>query len=331
MAKEEKLRAALELCEELLEDLELSNRTLTQLAMRASRLARLIGNDDKQQIFLYEAAGYPMPPKDSPERRESNRLAMLAGRSYQVKEGDEEVTYYNRKSIEIIEHEAEILKLDLSSFPAGANGLAGMRRDDLKRDLSGIMSLIVQRRSFLYEFVSNSYYELKFSAVANDVFDRMRHQVDTMLGELVPVAVRKFSAIYENLASTNDEDWSNAVHSCRRILQDTADVLYPAREHMVVNNKKIMLGEENYINRLVAYAQEKSESTRYSAIVGSHLGFLGDRLDALFSAAQKGSHKTISSQEEADRCVVYTYLLVGDILRLYADDAPVQTAEALQE
>ena len=80
----------------------------------------------------------------------------------------------------------------------------------------------------------------------------------------------------------------------------------------------IDLGTENYINRLVCFAEDKSESERYSAIVGSQLSFLGDRLDALFRAAQKGSHSVISTRDEADRCVVYTYMVVGDLLQLQA-------------
>ena len=34
--------------------------------------------------------------------------------------------------------------------------------------------------------------------------------------------IKKFTSVYSNLLSENDEDWSNAVHSCRRILQDLA-------------------------------------------------------------------------------------------------------------
>ncbi|WP_228144237.1 hypothetical protein [Acinetobacter baumannii] len=44
--------------------------------------------------------------------------------------------------------------------------------------------------------------------------------------------------------------------------------------------------------------------------------YLGERLDAIFQAAQKGSHDIISSREEADRYVIYTYLVIGDILSL---------------
>jgi len=45
--------------------------------------------------------------------------------------------------------------------------------------------------------------------------------------------------------------------------------------------------------------------------------YLGDRLDSTFQASQKGSHTRIVSRDEADRYVVYTYLLVGDVLSLY--------------
>jgi hypothetical protein len=47
--------------------------------------------------------------------------------------------------------------------------------------------------------------------------------------------------------------------------------------------------------------------------------FLGDRLDAVFKAAQKGSHADIVTREEADRYVVYTYMIVGDLMSLKLD------------
>ena len=56
--------------------------------------------------------------------------------------------------------------------------------------------------------------------------------------------------------------------------------------------------------------------------MGSQLGFLGDRLDALVDAANKGTHSTIITKEEADRYVVYTYLAVGDILSLISQQKP---------
>ena len=42
---------------------------------------------------------------------------------------------------------------------------------------------------------------------------------------------------------------------------------------------------------------------------------MSDRLHAVVGVANKGSHFSVSKQE-ADRCVIYTYMLVGDILSL---------------
>ena len=148
-------------------------------------------------------------------------------------------------------------------------------------------------------------------------------QVDAEIAHRVPEAVRKFASIHENLASENPEDWSNSAHSCRRILQDLADAIFPAQEDRVTDaGKKIKLGTDNYINRLVCFIDDQSESERYSEVVGSQLSFMGDRLDALFRAAQKGSHATISTRVEAERYVVYTYMIVADILKLDASLEP---------
>ncbi|URM42799.1 hypothetical protein K6I41_08910 [Acinetobacter sp. AS23] len=84
------------------------------------------------------------------------------------------------------------------------------------------------------------------------------------------------------------------------------------------------LGVDNYINRIIAYVEENSDSERFEDIVGSNIKYLGERLDAIFKAAQKGSHNIIATREEADRYVIYTYLIVGDILDL------VETNKILQ-
>jgi hypothetical protein len=169
---------------------------------------------------------------------------------------------------------------------------------------------------------------LKFSGIADDVFTRIRLRVDSAIGTIVPEAVKRLTAIYENLRSENPEDWSNAVHRCRRLLQDLGDAVFPARDsprsRVSGTGEKITikLGKENYINRLLAFVEDRSTSVRFKDIAGSQLGFLGDRLDAIFKAAKKGSHSDIVEKEEADRYVVYTYLLVGDILSLLRGGGP---------
>ena len=54
--------------------------------------------------------------------------------------------------------------------------------------------------------------------------------------------------------------------------------------------------------------QDTSKSGTFKVAVVPELGLLGDRLDAVAGAANKGTHDNIVSKEEADRYVVCTYL-----------------------
>jgi hypothetical protein len=325
------LLEALQLSDAILRGVELSEVPLANAALMASRLARLINDFMSQKIFQYEAGGYPTTPGGvSPEVW---ALCKAAGRVYQQKDKDGATKELaTLESIEQLEVQVESAKIgldaarDVSVTSANPNQYVstlgnGMERLRLHNELKEAVKKLGARRSFLHTYVVQKNLELKFSAIAGDAFARIRESVDTNIGKTVPDATQKFTAIYDNLRSNNSEDWSNAVHGCRRVLQDLADALLPATDvprQKQVGNKtvSISLGAENYINRLICYAEDNSASDRFSAIVGSQLSFLGDRLDALFRAAQKGSHGMISTREEADRCVVYTYMLVGDLLQL---------------
>jgi hypothetical protein len=175
-------------------------------------------------------------------------------------------------------------------------------------------------------YVLERHYELKLSGIARDAFASIRQRADALIGIKVPGAAQKVVSGFENLQSENAEDWANAVHSCRRLLQDVADAVFPpgpARKRTSGGKEvEIKLGPDNYINRLMAYVDDHSSSERFEQLVGSHLGLIGDRLDAIFKAAQKGSHASVT-REEAERYAVYTYMVVGDVLGLEAGDAQV--------
>jgi hypothetical protein len=281
----------------------------------------------------YEASGYPSTPDGV--HPEVYKLAVLAGREYRVKNsksGKVENFIYTT-SLEELEQEVKSFSAALAAArdpdvsvssanpyqqvwnPVGNN----YERQTIRTSAAQAQRRLSAQRAFIYSYVLRRHYELKFSGIADDIFTRIREKVDSAIGERVPDAIKKLTAVYGNLQSENPEDWSNAVHSCRRILQDLADSTYPARADTVseIDGKKktIKLGPDQYINRLIAFIAERTKSKRFSAVVGSQLQFIGDRLDAVFAAAQKGSHATVT-REEADRYVVYTYLITGDILSL---------------
>lgn len=325
----------MELSSEILTNLELSNIPLQNIALKASRLARLLNDFDYQKIMSYEASGYPSTPTGvSPDVW---RLGKEAGRVIEKEDAKtkEIKQFMYTESIGEIEETLRTVDTalaaardpDISLSSANPNQYvsAGIvnrfERDSIRQNAASQAKRLASRRNLLYQYALQRHYELKFSGIADDIFTRTRNKVDQRIGELIPDSVQKFTAVYENLLSENPENWSNAVHSCRRILQDLADVIFPPREDGVIKigdkEKTVKLGKDNYINRIIAFVQEKASSERFEEIVGSNLTYLGDRLDSTFQASQKGSHANIVSRDEADRYVVYTYLLVGDVLSLY--------------
>jgi hypothetical protein len=176
---------------------------------------------------------------------------------------------------------------------------------------------VLQRiKNSIHSYVVSCNYSLRFGAITQDVFDRTRQRVDAELAALCPAAAKRFVSAYEDLRSSNSVDWSNAVHSCRRVLQDLADVIFPAQDAPIQREgKQVDVSEDKYVNRLMCYIEDQSESETWTAVVGSTLAFIGDRLDALVDAGSKGTHHKVEG-DEADRYVIYTYLVVGDILSL---------------
>ena len=286
-----------------------------------------------QKILQYEAGGYPTEPDGVPP--ESWRLAVLAGRKFALPDVKTKMKndYVYTSSIAELEEQLRLAEASLSAARdpdvsvSSANPTQFVwnpvgnvvERNTVRQSITTASQRLASRRPMIHEYVLRIHYELKFSGVADDVFSRIRDRVDSTISRIVPDAVQKLAAVYENLQSDNPEDWSNAVHSCRRILQDLADVVFPASDEQRVIEKEgkkhtIKLGKEQYVNRIIAFVESKSGSERFNDLVGSHLSFLGNRLDSVFSASQKGSHTTIVSRQEADRYVIYTYLILGDIL-----------------
>ena len=267
---------------EIIEAVESASAPLSAIELKAIRLARILNDSQVQQTFMRKSAG-----------------------GVSIK-STEELENTIAKGRAVLQSALEL--------PGRYEGKWALQ------DMEQATGELASRRTFVYDYAIRKHYEIRFSSLAEDVFGRIRSRIDSSIGATVPDAVRKLTSVHDNLVSDNPEDWSNAAHSCRRVLQDLADAVFPPQgkpRTAIVNGKQveIKLGADQYINRLVAYIEDSSESGRFTEIVGSQLEYIGNRLDAIFPAVQKGSHSTVT-KEEADRCVVYTYLLVGDILSL---------------
>jgi hypothetical protein len=236
------LAEALDLSTEILRNLELSEIPLTNIALKASRLARLLNDFDSQKIMKYEAGGYPSAADGvTPEIW---ALATRSGRKFEYTDSTSKETKVAAFVEPIGQLEEEVRSAEASIAAArdpdratgSDNPYVGFhlaRGNQLERGMIRQRAMtaaerLASRRAFIYDYVLQKHYELKFSRIAGDVFTRIRERVDATIGDTIPGAIQRLSAVYENLDSENPEDWSNAVHSCRRILEELADAVFPA-------------------------------------------------------------------------------------------------------
>lgn len=328
----ERIRECTDLSAEILRNFELSELPVSKIILKCLRLCRLLGDEDGVLLFTYESSGYPST--SSGMASDSWRIAGIAGRRYFEKVGKdgakEEKEFAKTLLISEIEETISAQKIRLAAatdpnisissanpyqsvFPPAGNT---NERNLIVSAIRQNQSLLQKVTGNLYAYVLQIYNKLMYGNIVEDTFTQARLKVNDVLAKTCPKAVEKFVSVYSNMDSDNPEDWANAVHSCRRILLDLADVLYPPQdEPITVNGKTIKVGSDQYINRLIQFIDGKAGSKTYAKVVGTDLSGIGMRLDAINDAVCKGTHVDVS-KDEASRYVVHTYLLISDIISL---------------
>lgn len=323
------------LSEEILADMEYSRIPLEETLLKCSRLARLLNDQDAMEWLEQELGGFDRDPASGKLPATSWKAALRSGRKTvpeppSEKRGQESQSA-NTATVAWLESQVmtlgEQLKVAFDPSPSLSSQSPinptppsnAQERYHLSSQIAADRDLLQRIKKSVYTYVLSCNYSLRFGAITQDMFERTREQVDTALAAQCPTAAQRFVSAYDDLRSNNTADWSNAVHSCRRVLKDLADKLFPASNTPIERGGKLIeVSTDNYVNRLMCYIEDQRRSETYYAVVGSTLEFIGDRLDALAGAGSKGTHSEVK-KDEAERYIIYTYLVVGDLLSLKQD------------
>jgi len=191
---------------------------------------------------------------------------------------------------------------------------AGTTLRALAGDYKAILKHIEYR---VHEFLSITEKQLLYEQINSDIFEKYRQYVDLKLHAIAPEALGQFTAAYKRLSEGDNEARSHALLSCRRILKTVADKLYPAVEEPVVcfDGKERKLTDDKYISRLWQYVADRAKESSSGDLLLTQITDLGNRIDCIYNLTNKGTHAEVS-EVEVDQCIIQTYLLIGDILRL---------------
>ena len=176
-----------------------------------------------------------------------------------------------------------------------------------KNNLNEHLSLI---RREAHARASKLYSLLAYSDAPESAFDLMKAEVDDKLLDLSPDLAERLMAIFKAISSNKPEEWSQALTSCRRIIEGLADTLFPPRNDAP---KGRPLGKANYINRLWAFMDAAIDSDSNKELAKAHVDFLGAYLERTVKLAHKGVHANLR-RVEAVKAVFHTYLVIADLL-----------------
>ncbi|REC97506.1 hypothetical protein DEU35_1997 [Microbacterium sp. AG157] len=180
-----------------------------------------------------------------------------------------------------------------------------------------LQSILGRVRTALHEFLVTTEMDLDNGETRAGVFVRAQEYVDSSLSKYAPSALAEFVAAQDRLHDGSPQELSQSLTSCRRMIKELADHLYPATDAIItgVDGVDRKMSDDHYKNRLLQYVRDTLGKHGQSDAMQKTLDSLGGRLKSLDALASKGVHDTVTTAE-AEMCVVWTYMLAADLLRL---------------
>lgn len=325
-----KIEKALEACEKVIDGIEDSTITTESALLQCSKIARLT-NDEENLIWLqYEYGGYPKN-NDGRVISDAWNIAYKKGRGYQ-KDGK---LYIFTELASELEEKITAQQKAVGNFTTNGASVSGelalLAMDRLTTnvhrstitmvaDVAIAQKRLASLKAQYYEYALKKHIELNFGNVATDVFARYREQVDLAFSELSKETLLKLQAIEGKINSGNPEMYSQALTTCRRLFESTAVELfskhfpdYKDKVYKTKSGAEIDVSGNHYKNKLSAVIEKLEGKSMKNTLVGSNVIYLLDWIDNLSNLQCEGVHSDIT-KEDAERCILQTYMCLGDIL-----------------
>lgn len=307
MSTQSRSHHILELARELLDDIELSRTSAESLILKASRLARWVGTEEIRYWLKLEMTGY------NATHPTSIKYMYVTGRWVDV---EKKTGYWGPLAEQEAKIIAERAKLAAMRIPDTAGDYAYLATTNATKAMTASANLIsrvsgIKSRvlATLHAFVSDVYYEKEFDSLAESIFERYKADVDSLISEHCGEVLMKIPQVMDRLADGTEETISQALTTCRRVIESFADSIYPpSDEPIVMGGNTVKLDADKHQNRINAYIYVRTSSKTRRQRLRQNLANLFDRVCS-------GIHNDVSA-DEARSLFLNTYLFLGEVLHL---------------
>lgn len=323
---------ALNACEKVINGIEDGQITTSSALLLCKKIARLVNDVEGQEWLSYEYGGYPTT-KDGYITDESWRLAVRHGRSFYNKE--KELRIFTELAAEL-EESITSARIALNNYTTQGYSVTGemallatermtLRVSQNTNNLLQTNKTNEKRLSILksqyYDYAVKWQIDLQFGNTAKKIFEEYQENVSLFFSGLSTATLQKLSAIEDMMEDGNPERYSQVLTSCRRLWEDTARQLFaellPDKEKTfkTKTGKEIDVSGDHYNNKLSAVIETLQGKAAKNTLVGSEIMYLVDWMEQINNLQSSGVHSDVT-REQAMRCIIHTYIALGDILKL---------------
>lgn len=335
-----KREQALVACDKVINGIEDGAISVSSSLLLCKKIARLVNDLEGQEWLNYEYGGYPHEDNGIPSH--VWELGAKHGRYFCEKDGNGKLKKYIFTELcGELEAKIESNKKAISNYSTQGFSVAGEKavlatnnmNDKVKsatmqllRDIAQAERRLSILKSQYYDYATKWQMELQFGNTAQSVFEEYQEKVAGYYSSLPKSTLQKLSAIEDLMEDGNPERYAQVLTSCRRLWTDVANALftevlpnYSSNMFKTRSGRDIDVSGDHDNNKLSAVIETLQAKAMKNTLVGSETLYLIDWLEQINHRQSEGVHAEVT-REQAMRCIIHTYIALGDILSLKAED-----------
>jgi hypothetical protein len=301
------LRMAKELSNVILGDLEINQLPISQILMKAKRLALMLHDSDAQKWLDYEIMGYPVV--FDPDELGSCKKYYTSDRPV-IR--DEKTRRPHSIGLPHLESYINSTKID-SVSKLGANESQKMQILNKHHELVNDFERL---KTTIHNYVTEVNISLSVGDFAEDIFEDTRLAADKFIRENCPRAGEQLLAINERMKYYDPDSFSQALAAVQKILVIVANTIVPVREKIYMDKKgnERSMEPDQYLNRIFSYIEQNSKNDTLSSMIESEMGYIFSRSEH-HPEKTKGLRESVS-KDDVELAIIHMYLIIAEIAKI---------------
>ncbi len=320
------LRVAKELSDAILSDLEINQLPISQILMKAKRLARMLHDSDAQRWLDYEIMGYPVV--FDPDELGSCKKYYTADRPV-IR--DEKTRRPHSIGLPHLESYINSTKIE-SVTKIGANESQKIQILNKHHELVNDFERL---KTTIHNYITEVNISLSVGDFAEDIFEDTRLAADTFIRENCPRAGEQLLEIHERMKYYDPDSFLQALAAVQKILITVADTIVPAREKVYLDRRgrERNIEPDQYLNRIFSFIEQNSKNDPAVSMIESEMGYIFAKSDHGHEKS-KGLRENIS-KDDVELAIIHMYLIIAEIAKIrrvdtiYLKTRPAENYEPL--